>query len=105
MIYEINISREAESDLRGIYEYIAFSLLSPDNAAAQLSRIEKCISNLNEMPERFQLYEKEPWTSRRLRMAPVDNFNILYIPDKETLTVTIIRIMYNRMDMDTHLEI
>ena len=28
MIYAVHISREAEEDLRGIYAYIAFNLLS-----------------------------------------------------------------------------
>ena len=37
-MYNIQISEQAEKDLRGIYEYIAFELLSPDNAAAQLDR-------------------------------------------------------------------
>ncbi len=34
MIYTIEISVQAEADLRGIYEYIAFELLSPKNASS-----------------------------------------------------------------------
>ena len=41
MIYEINITEQADTDLRGIYEYIAFELLSPENAAGQLERLER----------------------------------------------------------------
>ena len=37
MIYEIEISEQAEVDLRGIYEYIAFELLAPENASGQLA--------------------------------------------------------------------
>lgn len=33
MIYELSITEQADADLRGIYEYIAFELLSPENAA------------------------------------------------------------------------
>ena len=36
MIYEVIITDQANVDLRGIYEYITFELLSPDNAAGQL---------------------------------------------------------------------
>lgn len=36
MIYEIITTEQADADLRGIYEYIAFELLSPDHAAGQL---------------------------------------------------------------------
>ncbi len=32
MIFEIEISDQAEIDLRSIYEYISFELQSPENA-------------------------------------------------------------------------
>ena len=40
MIYEVELSEQADSDLRGIFEYIAFELLSPDNAAGLLNSVE-----------------------------------------------------------------
>ena len=43
MIYDIVISYQAEIDLRGIFEYIAFELKSPENASCQLDRLEACI--------------------------------------------------------------
>lgn len=33
MIFEIEISEQADADLRGIYEYIAFELQASDNAS------------------------------------------------------------------------
>lgn len=44
MIYEIITAEQADADLRGIYEYIAFELLSPDHAAGQLERLEEHIA-------------------------------------------------------------
>ena len=41
MIYEVEVSQQADSDLRGIFEYIAFELQSPKNASGQLDRLEK----------------------------------------------------------------
>ena len=35
MMFDVQISEQADADLRGIYEYIAFELLSPQNAAGQ----------------------------------------------------------------------
>ena len=35
MIFEVEISDQAEADLRGIFEYIAFTLLAPENATGQ----------------------------------------------------------------------
>ena len=56
-----------ENDLKAIYEYIALTLLEPDIAAGQLDRNEKAIMKLQEMPERYRLYEEEPWHSKGLR--------------------------------------
>ena len=81
MIYEVVVSKQADSDLRGIFEYIAFELQSPENASGQLDRLEEQILNLDTMPERYRKYENEPWKSRGLRVLPVDNYVVLYIPD------------------------
>lgn len=87
MIYDIVISDQAEIDLRGILEYIAFELQAPENASGQLDRLEACIMDLDHMPKRYRQYELEPWKSRGLRVAPVDNYLILYIPDDDTQVV------------------
>lgn len=88
MIYEVIITDQANADLRGIYEYITFELLSPDNAAGQLDRLEEHILGLEEFPEKYRLYGNEPWHSRGLRVMPVDNYLVFYIPDKDTGSVT-----------------
>ena len=80
MIYEVELSEQADSDLRGIFEYIAFELQSPENASGQLDRLEEQILSLDTMPERYRKYEKEPWKSRGLSVLPVDNYVVLYIP-------------------------
>ena len=81
MIYEVEVSEQADSDLRGSFEYIAFELQSPENASGQLDRLEEQILSLDTIPERYRKYEKEPWKSRGLRVLPVDNYVVLYIPD------------------------
>ena len=103
MIYKVIITEQADEDLRGIYEYIAFELLSPDNAAGQLIRLEEGITSLNEFPEKFRLYEKEPWRSKGLRVAPVDNYQIFYISNKIKHTVTVVRVIYAGRDIDNQL--
>lgn len=104
MIYEVTTTDQSDTDLRGIYEYIAFELLSPDNAIGQLDRLEKNIMGLEEFPEKFRHYEKEPWHSRGLRVMPVDNYLVFYIPDKDAGIVTVIRVMYAGMDVDNQLK-
>ena len=103
MIYEVITTDQADADLRGIYEYIAFELLSPDNAAGQLDRLEEHIIGLEKFSGKFRLYEKEPWHSRGLRVMPVDNYRVFYIPDKDAGIVTVIRVIYAGRDVDNQL--
>ncbi|MHC6181012.1 type II toxin-antitoxin system RelE/ParE family toxin [Clostridium sp. JNZ X4-2] len=104
MKYKITLTKQADTDLRNIYEYIAFTLIEPQTAVRQLERIEKGILSLDEMPKRFHVFEKEPWYSRGLRQISVDNFIVFYIPNAEDETVTIIRVMYGGMDIDKQLK-
>ena len=103
MIYEVELSEQADSDLRGIFEYIAFELQSPENASGQLDRLEEQILSLDTMPERYRKYE--PWKSRGLRVLPVDNYVVLYIPDSDKKVVTILRVMYAGRDIDNQLNL
>lgn len=57
------------------------------------------------MPERFRVFEKEPWYSRGLRHMPLDNFIVFYISNAEDETVTVIRVMYGgKRDIDKQLK-
>ncbi len=104
MSYEIRMTPQAQDDLRGIFEYIAFTLQSPQNAAGQLDRLEESIDSLEQMPERFRVYDKEPWRSRNLRIMPVDHYLVFYIPNREEETATVIRVIYGGRDIDRQLE-
>lgn len=103
MNYEIRLTPDAKADLRGIFEYIAYDLQSAQNAAGQLDRLEQSIASLNHMPERFRVYENEPWHSRNLRIMPVDNYLVFYIPDHAEKIVAVIRVMYGGRDIDKQL--
>ena len=105
MIYEVELSEQADSDLRGIFEYLAFELQALENASGQLDRLEEQILSLDTIPERYRKYEKEPWKSRGLRVLPVDNYVVLYIPDRDKKVVTILRVMYAGRDIDNQLNL
>lgn len=103
MRYDVRISNQAEADLRTIFEYIAFELQSVQNAVGQLDRLEESILSLDQMPDRYRAYEKEPWHNRGLRVMPVDNYVVFYIPDHDTKVVNIVRVMYGGRDIDAQL--
>ena len=60
MSYAVCISHEAEEDLRGIYAYITFNLLSPKSGRGQIDRIEKAIQSLHQFPMRHRLVDLDP---------------------------------------------
>ncbi len=100
MTYSVEITHQAEMDLRGIYEYIAFELRSAQNASAQLARLEKEIYDLDHMPERYRRYEKEPWYSRGWRIMTVDSYCVFYMPDCGRGIVSITRVLYGGRDIE-----
>lgn len=104
MIYSVQITSRAESDLRAIYEYIAYDLQSVSNASRQLQRLEENILSLDQMPNRYPAYLEEPWHSRGLRVMSVDNYLVFYIPDTAAQTVTVIRVMYGGRDISSQLD-
>lgn len=103
-MFDVRISEQADNDLRNIFEHIAFELLAPENAVRQLDRLEEAIDRLNYMPEKFRRYEREPWRGRGLRVFPIDNYLVFYIPDMEAKIITVIRVMYGGRNVDKELK-
>lgn len=99
-IYSVKITAQAEQDLRGIYEYIAYELQSPQSAAAQLSRLEEKICALDQLPDRFRRYDREPWHSRGWRIMPVDHYCVFYMPDHGRRVVGVTRVLYGGRDIE-----
>ena len=100
MRYEVIVIPRVEKELRGIYEYIAFKLCAPKAASEQIKRLENSINSLSNMPFRFKKYKMSQYEERDIHTMIVDNFNVLYIPNKENGTVIIIGVMYAGMDID-----
>ncbi|GAB2024281.1 type II toxin-antitoxin system RelE/ParE family toxin [Lactovum odontotermitis] len=111
MSYDVRTTPQSEKDLRDIYEYIAFNLQAPHNAVKQINALEEKILSLSTMPERFRRYLEEPWKSRNLRIMPVGNYLVFYIPvveyteneSNENGLVTILRVMYGGRDIQKQL--
>lgn len=102
--WKVLYTEQAEHDLREIFEYIAFSLLEPETAKKHARQMMSKIAKLNNLPLRYPLYEKEPWNSKGLRVLPVDNYLIFYLPVESQNAVAIIRIMYGGRDVDIQLQ-
>jgi toxin ParE1/3/4 len=104
MKYSIVLTETARADLSAIFRYIAGDSQSVQNANGQLSRIEKAIASLDQMPERYRVYDRKNWRERNMRIMPVDNYLVFYVPTRDDLTVTVMRVMYGGRDVDRQLE-
>ena len=104
MKYNIVYTLEAEADLFSIHNYISIQLKVPSIAKRQVETLISSINKLNNLPLRHRLYPKEPWYSRGLRFFPVGNYLVFYIIEEESNTVTIIRIMYKKRNIDKQLD-
>lgn len=98
--YNIVYSQEAINDIRKIYTYIAYKLQVLYIASNQINRIKKEIHSLSDMPMRYTIVDWEPWKSMHMHKLPVNDYNIFYIANTNTMTVTIIRIVYCGQDIE-----
>ena len=104
MRYDVTLTLQAKQDLKAIYRYIAVDLASEINANRLLDRLEENILKLDTMPERFRIYDREPWRSRNLRVMPIDHYLVFYVSDRQTQAVTVLRVMYGGRDVAAQLE-
>ena len=104
MKWKIQYSAQALEDIKAIFEYIAFELLVPDTARGQVKRIMDSVGKLDETPMMYRAYEDEPWKSKGLRVFPVDNYMVLYLPKENLQTVNVVRIIYGGRDINKQLE-
>ena len=104
MQFEVELTERADRDLRNIFLYIAVDLNAPENAERQINRLWDAILSLDELPGRYRRYETEPWHSLGMRVLPIDNFVVLYIPDLEEKIVRIVTVMYGGRDISEQLK-
>lgn len=104
MSYVVEMTDQARTDLRGIYEYIAFALQSKINADRQLERIEREILSLSDMPERYKVLDLGFESAKTVRMVSVDRYCVIYHVAKERGSVQILRILYGGRDIPAELE-
>ena len=104
MSWEINYSNQSLEDLKSIFEYIVFKLFSPNAAHNQVNRIIDSVNTLDEMPMRYKIYENATFMSKGLRVLPIDNYIVLYLPIEKMMTINVIRILYSRRNVMKLLE-
>lgn len=102
--YIVEITTPAQQDLLSIVLYIQDVLQEPVAAQSVLQRIRDEIQGLCYMPERYPLWEDEPWRSQGLRKMVVKKYVVLYLIAEHRQTVQIARVFYGRRDITTQLK-
>lgn len=100
--YNVKVTDAALADMEEIYNYIAFTLLSPANAIAQYDRIAEAILSLNILPERFKVMNFTGKELENLRRMPVDNFSVFYVITGDSIIVT--NVLYSASDISQRLQ-
>lgn len=100
--YNVKVTDAALADMEEIYNYIAFTLLSPANAIAQYDRIAEAILSLNILPERFKVMNFIGKELENLRRMPVDNFSVFYVITDDSIIVT--NVLYSASDISQRLQ-
>ena len=104
MKFEVELTERADKDLRNIFLYISVDLCASEDAERQINRLWDAILSFDELPERYRRYEAEPWHSLGMRVLPIDNFFILYIPNLKEKVVRIVTVMYGERDISEQLK-
>ena len=100
--YNVKVTDAALADMEEIYNYIAFTLLSPANATAQYDRIAEAILGLNILPERFKVMNFTGKELENLRRMPVDNFSVFYVITDDSVIIT--NVLYSASDISQRLQ-
>jgi len=101
--WSVVITHQAHADIARIFTYIADELQAIDNAIHQTDRIYDHAAKLNRAPHGFGLLKMEPWRSDGVRLLPVDNFIIYFVPIDDRQIVYVWRVLYKGMDTQRHL--
>ena len=94
MIYKVVYTEKAISDLDDIFRYIAYVLLEPEIAKRQVSELMDGIDSLETMPKRHPLSNEKRLREKKVRVLPVNHYNVYYGFEDKSQTVNIFRIIY-----------
>jgi len=100
MDFNYCISPQARVDLLETIKLIHDDFDNPQAAARFNRNVYKMIGTICSSPYLFPKSTNERLAALGIRYAIVGNYLLLYVPDDETETVNILRIVYARRDLD-----
>jgi toxin ParE1/3/4 len=101
MIWNVQYGDEFLQDLQGIKAYISTVLQESQIAENLVDRIMDAADSLDQMPERYRLYEKGRHPG--IRTMAVGNYVVLYQLEQPKELVKILRVIYGGRDIEAQL--
>lgn len=98
MMYDIEITREAENDLNEAVDYIEYTLKNPRAADGFVDAVSETVSALAEFPERGSIADDPVLGAWGFRFVPVNNYIIFCTISKERQRVYVIRLLYGKRE-------
>ncbi len=102
--YTVKVVPAALLQLQEIAKYISDVLLVPDTAIKWLETLEKAITSLDVLPNRFSLTEDEHWKTKGVHKMFVKGFVVYYVINEQKCVVTVIAVIYGKRDQITALK-
>ncbi len=94
--YMINYTPTAKSDFASLIDYISDDDI--DAAYMMADKIDNAIQSLSEFPYKGSIPNDSQLRLRGFKLLVVSSYIVFYKPDKNTETVSIIRILSSRQD-------
>ncbi len=97
-MFDLVITRLADSDLAEIVDYISGELSNPAAALDFLDEVESQYDYLRSNPRIFSVCTDSRLAEKEYRKVIVGNYLLLFRIDEETETVYVLRVVYHRQD-------
>ena len=103
-MYKLEILPIAIEDIENIIQYISYNLVNVAAAKKQRDLFMKSIENIITFPYGSTIYKSKKNLKFKYRFYKIKNYLIIYTINKKENLITIVRVLYQKMDISSILE-
>lgn len=99
--FVVQFTALAIDDLRGIFNYISFTLENPESAEKIVKRIREKLFDLSHNPEGYPLVSIKKLEEYEVHKIIIGNYISFFRVDNNSKKVIILRIVYGKRNLET----
>ena len=103
-MYKIIVTAPAQKDLQNAVSYISNELKNKQAAFNLIDLVEETVKSLTDMPERYAVVDDEILSREGFRFIQIKNYLMFYTINERKKTITVVRVLYHKMDITSILE-